>query len=70
MDSRAHRAIVVRLPADVTNPEYASFYQGICSLLDIAGMLDEATVIKDDRVTDTDLNAAFDRYKKEYRWGD
>jgi hypothetical protein len=55
----------VQLPADVTNAEYASICQSIFSLLDIVGMRDEATVIKDERVADIDLNAAFDRHRNE-----
>jgi hypothetical protein len=62
------RCIEVRLPADLTNVEYAAVLHAMWSVLNVAGIGDVSSLWPDGRVTDAELNDAFDEDILSYPW--
>ncbi|MFC6094617.1 hypothetical protein [Saccharothrix lopnurensis] len=54
------RCLEVRLPADLTNREYAALAHAICGLLHASGIGEVSAVRLDDRIGDVEMNAEFD----------
>lgn len=57
-----HRELRIKLPADLLNDRYAIITHAVFSILDVAGVAEESSVLVDDTATDPELNAAFDRH--------
>lgn len=62
------RRLEVRLPADLSNARYAAVVQAVWSVLNVAGLGETSSLRPDDRVTDVELNAAFDGDTASYPW--
>ncbi|GAA1291040.1 hypothetical protein GCM10009634_43030 [Saccharothrix xinjiangensis] len=57
------------LPADLTNREYAALTHAVWGLLNATGLAGDSAVRPDDRISDAELNAAFDDDVATYPWG-
>ena len=62
------RRLEVRLPAGLSNARYAAVVQAVWSVLNVAGLGEMSSLRPDDRVTDTELNDAFDEDTASYPW--
>jgi hypothetical protein len=69
MDFRSYRAVLVKLPPDVSTERYAAITHAIFSVLDAAGVARSSSVVNDRMASDAELNAAFDSYSEHYPWG-
>lgn len=64
-----HRELRIKLPADLPNDRYATITHTVFSVLEVAGIAEESSVLVDDTATDIALNADFDRHGEQYPWG-
>lgn len=58
----------MRLPADLPNTTYAALAQVVWSVLSAAGLGDDSSLRPDEKITDEELNAAFDKGMEGYPW--
>ncbi len=64
-----YRAVLVKLPPDLSAERYAAITHAIFSVLDVAGLAGCSSIVSDRLATDVELNVAFDRHSQEYPWG-
>ncbi|MFT7835588.1 hypothetical protein Q5530_05505 [Saccharothrix sp. BKS2] len=62
------RRLEVLLPADVTSREYAAVAHAVWAVLNAAGLGGDSALRPDEKITDAELNAAFDEDVAGYPW--
>jgi hypothetical protein len=63
------RRLEVLLPDDLTNREYASIAHATWAMLSAVGLGEVSSLRTDDRITDVEMNRAFDEDAEGYPWG-
>ncbi|ATE52098.1 hypothetical protein [Actinosynnema pretiosum] len=62
------RRLEVLLPDDLTNREYAAVAHATWALLSAVGIGEDSSLRTDDKITDAEMNSAFDADAAGYPW--